>query len=235
MKTKIYPIALLMLCLFGFKLNAQSTKSSKYPLKKVIVLNLIGQQPDLLKVKSDTIKPIVNLLSITEINLGCWKEYTDPPVQLVDDVNSDAEMRPNLVITTNMPKNAGGNYFCDCDGPYKVRYAVRDLAGNISDTAVRIINCMPTGVIKVIMNLDKLMRVYPNPSNGLINVCLAEIQNEDVMIMVLDMLGKEILARTIDGNNLQVEELDLRNAPKGFYLLKVQTGENYYMKKLQVN
>ncbi|MBC7383616.1 MAG: T9SS type A sorting domain-containing protein, partial [Bacteroidia bacterium] len=43
------------------------------------------------------------------------------------------------------------------------------------------------------------------------------------------------MSKTIKGNNLQVEELDLQTAPKGFYLLKVQTGQTIYMKKLQVN
>ncbi|MDP1728179.1 MAG: T9SS type A sorting domain-containing protein [Bacteroidota bacterium] len=235
MKTIIYPTALLMICLLGFNVRAQSTMHSKFILKKDPAINLIGQQQDLQKVKSDTIKPVVNLLNITELDLECWKEYTDAPVQLVDDVSTDAEMRPNLLITTNMPKNTAGNYYCDCDGPYKIKYVVRDMAGNKSDTAVRTIFCIPASGIKDILNIDNLIQVYPNPGDGIIYVRLAYTQKEDLQIMVLDMLGKEILHTRIKGNNLQTEELDLTGAPKGFYLLKVQTGQSIYMKKLQVN
>jgi hypothetical protein len=49
------------------------------------------------------------------------------------------------------------------------------------------------------------------------------------------MLGKEMLHKTIKANDLQVQELDLSKQPKGIYFLRVQTGDQVYSKKLQVN
>jgi hypothetical protein len=48
-------------------------------------------------------------------------------------------------------------------------------------------------------------------------------------------LGKVIHSQTLKGGNLQAQELDLSGAPKGFYLLRVQTGEQVYSRKIQVN
>jgi hypothetical protein len=49
------------------------------------------------------------------------------------------------------------------------------------------------------------------------------------------MLGKVVHQQTMKGNNLQVQELDLTGSPKGFYLLRVQSGDQVYSRKIQVN
>ncbi len=184
----------------------------------------------------DTKKPVINLLGISDLNLPRWHEYVDPPVQLEDNYNTDAEMRPNLVITNSLPKNAAGNYFGDLVGLYSIRYTVKDLSGNQSVEASRNINVMPgeTGV-KGVMNIDNLMSVYPNPGNGQFNMRLAGVQQNDIQISIVDMLGKEWLHASISGSNLQAQEFDLTQAPKGIYLLKVQSGQQIFMKKLEIN
>ena len=187
----------------------------------------------------DTTKPVVNLLNITEVNIPRWKEYIDPPVQLTDNYNTEAQMLAANLFTANnnLPLNANNKPFADGVGIFSVRYKVKDLSGNESDEAVRRINVLQEGPsgISPVMNIDNLMSVYPNPSNGLIHVRLADVQKEDVQVFVLDMLGKEVMHKTISKNNLQTEEIELQTSPKGFYLLKVQTGDRVYMKKLQVN
>lgn len=61
----------------------------------------------------DTIKPTVDLLGIDTIITKCKEEHIDAPIALVDDVNTDAEMRANLIVVPNLPKNSMGNIFCD--------------------------------------------------------------------------------------------------------------------------
>jgi hypothetical protein len=186
----------------------------------------------------DTTIPYVDLLNINEVNLPRWAVYVDAPVSLVDNYNTDSEMRPLLVATNSLPLNAEGKPFGDAPGLYSIHYVVKDLSDNQSEEAIRTINVLkeptPTGVNEV-MNIEQLMSIYPNPSNGFVNMRLASVQKEDVRIVVLDMLGKELLETVIKNNNLQVQELDLTQHPKGFYLMKIQTGDQVYMKKIQIN
>jgi hypothetical protein len=146
-------------------------------------------------------------------------------------------MRPFLVITNSLPKNAEDKYFGNAPGLYSARYKVRDLSGNESDEYVRIIKVLPEGPAGVndVTNIDRLMSVYPNPSNGLVNMRLADVQSEDVKVVVMDIMGKELMHKTIKANDLQVQELDLTKQAKGIYFLRIQTGDQVYSKKLQVN
>jgi hypothetical protein len=80
-----------------------------------------------------------------------------------------------------------------------------------------------------------MISIYPNPSNGKINLRLASIQNENVKILIYDMLGKVIEGMEINSNNLQANELDLSAQPKGIYLIKVQTSKKTSVQKIQIN
>ena len=182
----------------------------------------------------DTKKPVVDLLNITEVNLDRWKVYVDAPVALIDNYNTDAQMRNTLVITNSLPKNGEGKPWGDGIGLFSVRYKVTDLSGNESEEASRRINVVEATGLNV-MNIDRLMSVYPNPSNGLINMRLADAQSQDVNVFVYDMLGKLVQQQSINKNNLQVQELDLSNQPKGFYLLRVKSGDQIYSRKIQIN
>jgi hypothetical protein len=184
----------------------------------------------------DTTKPVVNLLNIYEANIPRWKEYVDAPISLDDNYNTDAEMRASLIVTNSLPLNADGKPFGDLPGLYSITYKVKDASGNESSLAKRIIRVGdPATGLSGVMNIDQLMSVYPNPSNGKINLRLASVQTENIEISVFDMLGKEIITSQMDGNNLQAQELDLTNQPKGFYLLKVKAGDRIYRTKLQIN
>ncbi|OYU97152.1 MAG: hypothetical protein CFE21_02340 [Bacteroidetes bacterium B1(2017)] len=183
----------------------------------------------------DTTKPRIDLLGINEVNLPRWQEYVDQPVSVSDNYNSASQM--TILSVNSLPLHpVTKKPFGDYPGLFSVRYTVKDLSGNQSDEAVRTINVLEgiTGTNEV-MTIDRLMSIYPNPSNGLVNMRLAIAQAQDVQIKVLDILGNEISSQTIKSNDLQVKELDLTSHAKGFYFLRVQTGEKVFVKKLQVN
>ena len=176
-------------------------------------------------------KPRVNLLNVFSVTWPNNILYVDAPVLLEDDINTDAEMRPFF----NWPDSALIKMALPYPpGLYSLHYKVKDLDGNVSDPVTRSVYMINTGIGEL-MNIEKLMTIYPNPVDGLLFMQLRELQNEDVQIAVLDMMGKELFNKTIKANTLQTETLDLQTIPKGFYLLKVQTGQSIYMKKLQVN
>jgi hypothetical protein len=185
----------------------------------------------------DTKAPRVDLLDVFEVNLPRWREYIDPPIALVDNYNTDKEMRDaKLLITINsLPLNAEKKPFGDVEGLFSVTYKVKDLSGNESKEEIRTINVVPSVGVNNVLNLDGMISIYPNPSNGKINLRLASIQNENVKILIYDMLGKVIEGMEINGNNLQANELDLSAQPKGIYLIKVQTSKKTSVQKIQIN
>jgi hypothetical protein len=183
----------------------------------------------------DRTKPVVDLLNVNEVNLRRWQVYVDAPVALTDNYNTDAQMRGSLITINSLPTNAEGKPWADGTGLYSVRYKVMDLSGNESEEAIRTINVVSAAGVDDVMNIDKLMSVYPNPSNGVIHMRLADKQAEDVTVIVYDMLGKAIHTQKLNGNNLQVQELNISEKPKGFYLLRVQTGDQVYSRKIQIN
>jgi len=158
-------------------------------------------------------------------------------VALIDNYNTDAEMRPFLTPINSLPTNAEGKPFGDGVGLFSVRYRVKDLSGNESDVVERIINVLPEGGVGLgdVINMDGFMSVYPNPSNGIFNLRLLSAQAENIQVSVFDMLGKLVQQQEINGRNLQANELDLSVQPKGFYVLKVQTGDKMYTKRIQIN
>ncbi|MDP1728178.1 MAG: DUF5011 domain-containing protein, partial [Bacteroidota bacterium] len=178
----------------------------------------------------NTTKPWVNLLNVFTITWPNNKLFVDAPVLLEDDINTDAEMRPffnwpdSAIIKMALPYPPG---------LYSLHYKVKDLDGNVSDPVTRSVYMINTGIGELM--IEDFMTLYPNPVDGLLFIALRELQKEDVEIAILDMLGKELFNKTIKANTLQTETLDLHMVPKGFYLLKVQTEKNIYMKKLQVN
>jgi hypothetical protein len=90
------------------------------------------------------------------------------------------------------------------------------------------------GVAEAI-NIDKLMSIYPNPSNGVFNFRLVQALDQDVKLSVFDIQGKLLNSKVINGNNLREENIDLTGAEKGIYLLKVETGSKVYTRKLQID
>jgi hypothetical protein len=75
------------------------------------------------------------------------------------------------------------------------------------------------------------LKVYPNPTNGLINIELG-VQQESVEISVVDILGKEQLRQT-ESNCSQIEmSLDL---PSGIYFIVITSSDFQKVVKIELN
>ena len=63
------------------------------------------------------------------------------------------------------------------------------------------------------------LNIYPNPSNGIVNIDLD--QNGEFSVEVTDILGKSISRETIQSNTI----LNLNNLEKGVYFVTVSNNE----------
>lgn len=76
--------------------------------------------------------------------------------------------------------------------------------------------------------LDNDVKVYPNPNKGQFQLNLSD--NQKASIEVFDLSGKMILSTNVSGN----ETIDLGNAAKGVYLVKVNSENTVSNKKIVV-
>lgn len=81
--------------------------------------------------------------------------------------------------------------------------------------------------------LERLISVYPNPTNGAFTVSFSEMNAQSVTVSVYTIHGKEVVREVSDqtvGNfNTQ---LDISTQAEGTYLLKVEVDGNMYMKQI---
>ena len=70
---------------------------------------------------------------------------------------------------------------------------------------------------------ERFNMIYPNPTNGLVNV---EIQNQTIQnIKLYDLQGRLI-------KEISQSQLDLSNYSNGTYFLRAQTDKGFYSYKL---
>ena len=98
----------------------------------------------------------------------------------------------------------------------------------ITSTPMVRMNFDPSSVITSVGDKlsDKLL-IYPNPSNGLINIELDKLNFYNISIS--NILAKEVYNSTISAVNTT---LDLSNFDKGLYFVELNDGENIFTKKL---
>ncbi|MBI3501208.1 MAG: T9SS type A sorting domain-containing protein [Bacteroidetes bacterium] len=78
------------------------------------------------------------------------------------------------------------------------------------------------------INLDNLISVYPNPTNGKFNLSSEITKGE---ISIYNMQGEKIYSSIINSNK---SEIDLREAPSGIYFLQLKTERGTANKKIVI-
>ncbi len=77
------------------------------------------------------------------------------------------------------------------------------------------------------------IEIYPNPSNGSINLRFSNLNESNVNIKVLNLLGEMVFENiySYKVNNLTI---DLSNLSKGVYFININTKSNQYTKKISI-
>ena len=79
---------------------------------------------------------------------------------------------------------------------------------------------------------DGKLSVHPNPSKGIINLDLVEVNSGEYVISVTNILGEIVYFETRNVNNTSSTKLDLSNLNNGIYMLNVQNENSNINKKL---
>ncbi|MBX7240555.1 MAG: T9SS type A sorting domain-containing protein [Bacteroidia bacterium] len=68
------------------------------------------------------------------------------------------------------------------------------------------------------------VRIYPNPTSGDLNVNMFSPDNQDILLSVKDLLGREILSKKLTGVYGEINEhFSLSGLPRGVYLFNIET------------
>lgn len=95
----------------------------------------------------------------------------------------------------------------------------------------------------IISNMDEIGRVepasslliYPNPSNGRVQIEFSDIPKEPVSIQVFNLMGQIVFEKKSVLYSNEIETLDLFSLSKGAYFIKVRMGERIKVEKLILN
>jgi hypothetical protein len=99
-----------------------------------------------------------------------------------------------------------------------------------------IISCFADGRARIgnsSLEKSNAISIYPNPTDGKINIDFYLEKDENVLINLYDFKGKSMDFKNIDahsGNN--VIEMDLQNYPMGTYFINIQSSEKYEVQKI---
>lgn len=74
--------------------------------------------------------------------------------------------------------------------------------------------------------------VYPNPTDGIINLELPSISSYKIQISIFDLNGKIIHQKAIIKTGNEPERIDLSSFASGIYFIRIQTEKEEYMKKI---
>ena len=75
--------------------------------------------------------------------------------------------------------------------------------------------------------LTASINVYPNPSRGVFNVEIPNVDNAEISIVTLT--GKQVYSGT---TSQSITKVDLSNLAAGMYMVRVKTAEGLAVKKI---
>ncbi len=79
--------------------------------------------------------------------------------------------------------------------------------------------------------------IYPNPTDGIVNISFQGISNDDYTLSVMNLLGKVVYTVVLDANkstNNVESQLDFRDLQKGAYFLTLSNGVEVKTERLTI-
>jgi hypothetical protein len=82
------------------------------------------------------------------------------------------------------------------------------------------------------LNQDLNIKLYPNPTNGIVYVSLDVNYMSKGSIEIFNSTGSKVYAKNLHDQTESVNEIDLSNLPKGMYFVKINTDDISETKKV---
>jgi hypothetical protein len=162
----------------------------------------------------DRTAPVITLNGSAYMTWPRWKPFVDPGATVTDNYYT------GLVANADMSKL---NIYLD--GVYEIRYSVTDPSGNKATDVSRFVEVKTSANgIDHQAGLDEF-NVYPNPSNGMVNIALDIKDRSTAKITIYDANGKAIYNVSGVSSMHNILQVDLQSKAAGLYWIKVEAGD----------
>jgi uncharacterized repeat protein (TIGR01451 family) len=81
-------------------------------------------------------------------------------------------------------------------------------------------------------NLDGIIELYPNPTNGIINISIDNDKYSEGRLEVFNSISNLVYIEEIQSSDKSIYKIDLSNLPKGIYFVKISNNEETNVKKV---
>ncbi|MEO1261760.1 MAG: T9SS type A sorting domain-containing protein [Bacteroidota bacterium] len=86
---------------------------------------------------------------------------------------------------------------------------------------------------KEILAIENSLRLYPNPTSGLLNITFKNEKYQQFEMSIVDVIGRTVYTQGVPSTSVHFYEIiDLGNLDAGVYFLKIQTEEGQVVRKL---
>jgi hypothetical protein len=179
-------------------------------------------------VVQDNIAPII----WGDVINGCVGESVWPMwgLSISDNYYTPADLKP-LVLLLNQNINQWE------EGLYYATYRVTDPSGNTSEDFTRLIKytywpkCINSTVGVDDVKTKETVNVYPNPSNGIVNIDLNGALTQNATIEVYNAMGQKVLSQSFT-NAIGKFEIDLGTFAKGVYNIQLKADGQIVSKRV---
>ena len=148
-----------------------------------------------------------------------FSDNYDSPADLVANhtlVYNDVNVwEPGTYTSIFKTHDNSGNYSGEFTLYVDVDYDYFPLKGNVSD-----------------LELDKLLSIYPNPTNGILNVNVNTASNELITLQLFNSIGQQIESLANNSSNDGLYSLNLSDQSSGVYYIKLTVKEKVVTKKV---
>ena len=80
-----------------------------------------------------------------------------------------------------------------------------------------------------------LIKLYPNPTTGIINIVIEGYREQNLTIEVLNITGKLVYSKQLENMKvIMMEKIDLSDQPKGIYILKLHNYKTVKVRKVLI-
>jgi subtilisin-like proprotein convertase family protein len=154
---------------------------------------------------------------------------------IVDDSGSPLSCGTNPSISGNVQpqETLTGLNGLIADGTWNLIVTDNETGDGGSINAVKIIICNISPPLSIEENVLSGLKIYPNPTTGIVNIDLgnANLDNKSI-VKLYDIQGRIISTKEM---NSSVDNINISNLSDGVYLITIENGSSKTTKKIVLN